>query len=321
MWRYRAFTVCNMLVQSKKRLLYAAVPAVYVLSSTLRFMVNLRRVGGIKGLRPVYEGVRQKIVLPYGDVSCMHNLDSYDRSELSTVFVFVHGWGSSTDSAWFKVLKDFRHPYVAVDLPGHGESFRDGNFSIEMAASAVNDVLESLGVFRAHLVAHSMGGPVAVTAMRLRPSLYTGVSMLASSIFYKTPAIKVASFLAGKVMFKKSPFTLKRVMRDIRMSPEHKEAIVWAWLTRPSTKTLVSSAGKLRSFDARPWGVPKDKDVYFVIPERDAVVGKKIQKASAESMAAKVLLLDEGHHNFTITHPGAVLEHLDKVAERFSSEF
>lgn len=310
-----------MSVSSKKRLLYAAVPVVYLLSSALRFMVNLRRVEGIEGLRPVYEGTRQKIGLPYGDVSCVHNLGSYDQSDLSTVFVFVHGWGSSTDSAWFKVLKDLRHPYVAVDLPGHGESVREGDFSLELAASAVNDVLESLGVFRAHLVAHSMGGPVAVTAMRLRPSLYAGASMLASSIFYKTPVIKITSFLAGKVMFKKSPFTLKRVMRDIRMSPEHKEAIVWAWLTRPSVKTLVSSAGMLRSFDARSWGVPEDKDMYFVIPERDVVVGKKIQKESAESMAAKVLLLDEGRHNFTITHPGAVLEHLDKVAGTFSSEF
>lgn len=299
----------------KSRVLYGLVPASYVLSASVRFLVNLRKLQGIKPVRPVFAGVRSKSVVSCGEVSYVHNLGTCKGSP---VFVFIHGWGSSTDSAWFNVLNDLSMPYVAIDLPGHGESTRQGDFSLDNAALAVNEVLDVLDVSLAHLVAHSMGGPVSMLALRSRPGRFSGISLLASSLYYKTPVVRVTYPLAGKVMFKKSPFTLTRVLRAAKVSPEHREAIVWAWLTRPSAKTLVSSAGMLRKFDARDWPVLREKDVYFIIPEKDMIVGKKLQKESARQLSAQVILLAEGRHNFTITHPHVVLEHLGKVAEKFA---
>ena len=305
-----------MSTKSKSRILYSVVPATYFLTTSVRFLVNFHKVQALKASRPVYNGVRQKSNVSCGEVSYVHNLDSYSGSH---VFVFIHGWGSSTDSAWFNVLNDLHMPYVAIDLPQHGESARVGDFSLDVSASVVNEVLDILDVSRAHLVAHSMGGPVSLLALRARPSRYSGISMLASSIYYKTPVMRTTTSLAGKVMFKNSPFTLSRVLKAVKMSPEHREAIVWAWLTRPSAKTLVSSAGMLRNFDARMWPTLQGKDIYFVIPEKDVIVAKKLQKESAEKMSAQTISLKEGRHNFTITHPHIVLEHLEKVAKKFAS--
>lgn len=301
--------------KSKTRILYSAVPVTYLLSASARFLMNLRKVQSITPSRPVYNGIRQKSSLAIGEVSYVHNLDYYGKSH---VFVFIHGWGSSTDSAWFNVLNDLHMPYVAIDLPQHGESTRVGDFSLDVSAFAVNEVLDILGVSRAHLVAHSMGGPVSLLALRERPERYSGVSMLASSIYYRTPVMQTTASLAGKVMFKKSPFTVSRVLKAVKISPEHREAIAWAWLTRPSAKTLVSSASMLRNFDARMWPTLQGKDIYFLIPAKDVIVPKKLQKESAEKMSAKTLFLKEGRHNFTITHAPIVLEHLREVAQNFA---
>lgn len=302
--------------KSQTRILYSAVPVTYLLSASARFLMNLRKVQGIAPSRPVYNGIRQKSSLTMGEVSYVHNLDYYGKSH---VFVFVHGWGSSTDSAWFNTLNNLHMPYVAIDLPQHGESTRVGDFSLDVSASVVNEVLDILGVSRAHLVAHSMGGPVSLLALRERPERYSGVSMLASSIYYRTPVMQTTAALAGKVMFKKSPFTVSRVLKAVKMSPEYREAIAWAWLTRPSAKTLVSSASMLRNFDARMWPTLQGKDIYFLIPDKDIVVPKKLQKESAKQMSAQAVLMKEGRHNFTITHAHIVLEHLEEVAQKFAS--
>lgn len=302
-------------INRKSRVLYGLLPASYVLSTSVRFVMNLRKLQGSKPARPVFAGVRSKSAVSCGEISYVHNLYT---CKSSPVFVFVHGWGSSTDSAWFNVLNDLDMPYVAIDLPGHGESTRQGDFSLDSASSAINEVLDVLDVSLAHLVAHSMGGPVSLLALRSRPERYSGISLLASSLYYKTPVVRITYPLAGKVMFKKSPFTMTRVLRAAKISPEHREAIVWAWLTRPSAKTLVSSANMLRKFDARAWPVLQEKDVYFIVPEKDVIVGKKLQKESAKQLSAQVILLAEGRHNFTITHPRVVLEHLGKVAEKFA---
>jgi pyruvate dehydrogenase E2 component (dihydrolipoamide acetyltransferase) len=80
--------------------------------------------------------------------------------------VFVHGYGGDKNS-WLFVQEPVsadRATY-ALDLPGHGASSKDvGDGSIDTLAKTVLGFLDAIGLQRVHLVAHSMGGAVAVTA-------------------------------------------------------------------------------------------------------------------------------------------------------------
>ena len=80
--------------------------------------------------------------------------------------LFVHGLGSSR-AIWKDAPGFFdprRHRLVLVDLPGAGESDAPEahDFSMTSMADALEKVLAALGIGATHLVAHSMGGAVAL---------------------------------------------------------------------------------------------------------------------------------------------------------------
>ena len=77
--------------------------------------------------------------------------------------VFVHGWTCDSTS-WTAQVAAFSKKYrvITLDLPGHGQSGspKDGKFSMDLFARAVEAVRAESGAQRVVLVGHSMGAPV-----------------------------------------------------------------------------------------------------------------------------------------------------------------
>jgi pimeloyl-ACP methyl ester carboxylesterase len=91
--------------------------------------------------------------------------------------VFVHGW-SCDQTYWSEQLDHFAEDQrvVAVDLAGHGRSGSDRElWSMSSFGSDVAAVIEDLGLHRAVLVGHSMGGPVVMEAAKLVPNRIIGL--------------------------------------------------------------------------------------------------------------------------------------------------
>jgi pimeloyl-ACP methyl ester carboxylesterase len=78
--------------------------------------------------------------------------------------VLIHGITSSSKT-WRAVIPRLaeRHTVIAPDLLGHGRSAKPrGDYSLGAYASGVRDLLIALGVPRATVVGHSLGGGVAM---------------------------------------------------------------------------------------------------------------------------------------------------------------
>jgi pimeloyl-ACP methyl ester carboxylesterase len=78
--------------------------------------------------------------------------------------VLIHGIGDSS-ATWEPVLAALarRHLVIAPDLLGHGNSDKPrADYSVAAYANGVRDLLGVLGVERATLVGHSLGGGVAM---------------------------------------------------------------------------------------------------------------------------------------------------------------
>ena len=77
--------------------------------------------------------------------------------------VFVHGW-TCDSSSWTEQVAAFSKKYrvITLDLPGHGQSGspKDGKFSMDLFARAVEAVRVEANAPRIVLVGHSMGAPV-----------------------------------------------------------------------------------------------------------------------------------------------------------------
>jgi pimeloyl-ACP methyl ester carboxylesterase len=78
--------------------------------------------------------------------------------------VLVHGMLNSS-SHWQSVALDLadRYTVIAPDLIGHGDSAAPrGDYSLGAHAASIRDLLSALGVERATIVGHSLGGGVAM---------------------------------------------------------------------------------------------------------------------------------------------------------------
>ena len=78
--------------------------------------------------------------------------------------VFLHGFGGDGPS-WQPLLSALGNEYraILVDLPAHGKSApHDGPVSVDAIAASVAETLETAGIGAFHLVAHSLGGAVAL---------------------------------------------------------------------------------------------------------------------------------------------------------------
>jgi pimeloyl-ACP methyl ester carboxylesterase len=94
----------------------------------------------------------------HGRSVCFH------RAGSGPALVLIHGITSSAQT-WRPVFDRLaeRHDVVAPDLQGHGLSAKPrGDYSLGAHASGIRDLLLAIGVDRATVVGHSLGGGVAM---------------------------------------------------------------------------------------------------------------------------------------------------------------
>ena len=98
------------------------------------------------------------------------------------VLVLVHGMLNSS-SHWQRVALDLAadHTVIAPDLIGHGDSAAPrGDYSLGAHAASIRDLLTALGLERATVVGHSLGGGVAMQFFYQFPSRVDRLVLISS---------------------------------------------------------------------------------------------------------------------------------------------
>lgn len=134
--------------------------------------------------------------------------------------LFLHGWFTS-HWVFREVVPPLcaaGHDVIAIDLPGFGESDRPppGSYRYDAVAFAdtVVSVLDALGVDRAHVCGHSMGGAVAITMAARRPERVDRLILVDALAFpFRLPpeAHVVLAPVAGPWLFR--AFLTRRMVR------------------------------------------------------------------------------------------------------------
>ena len=104
--------------------------------------------------------------------------------------VMIHGFSAAIDW-WDKIAPDLArdHRVVRLDLIGHGGTAAPrAGYGIERQAALAAAVLDKLGIAKATIIGHSMGGEVAAALTEARPALVERL------ILIDTPAIADADF-------------------------------------------------------------------------------------------------------------------------------
>lgn len=171
----------------------------------------------------------------------------YVRAGSGPPLVLVHGFASSLYT-WSEILPALArsHDVVALDLPGFGGSDQPADLRWPALPRAVLGLMDRLGLPRATIVGHSLGGAVALTLAAGAPRRVERLVLVDSAGFNLEPASRpkliglVASPALGALAER---LPLRRVLVDValrqvfhdpaRITPERVEEYLLP-LSRPS---------------------------------------------------------------------------------------
>ncbi len=121
---------------------------------------------------------------------------AYDRRGKGTPLVLLHGYPLD-HHLWDEVAPLLENTFdlLLPDLRGFGESSTvDSFYAMEDFASDIAGLLDQLGIQKAAIAGHSMGGYVALAFARLFPERVRGLGLVASQAAADSPERKEARY-------------------------------------------------------------------------------------------------------------------------------
>jgi pimeloyl-ACP methyl ester carboxylesterase len=176
---------------------------------------------------------------------------SYGRGD--TTIIFVHGW-TCDDRSWAAQVPALSKKYrvVTLDLPGHGrsESPKDGKFSMDLFARAVEAVRRESNANRVVLVGHSMGTPVIRQYARLYPAHVAALVLVDGLVGIRPGAPAPQPGLMSGPGSLKARETMIRGMFTPATPPALQQQILEMMLAPPET---TATGAMLATFDPSIW--------------------------------------------------------------------
>ena len=126
-------------------------------------------------------------LLTIGEISYLDNIDYFKKGK--DTLVLIHGLGADKDT-WLQLAKYLTKNYriIALDLPGHGLSTQDFsiNYSVEVQAQCINELLRTLKIQQVHMIGSSMGGAIATKLTYMHPEIVSSLILIDSYGVFKT---------------------------------------------------------------------------------------------------------------------------------------
>lgn len=194
--------------------------------------------------------------------------------------LLLHGWLGSW-ALWRNTIeilsKEFR--VYALDFFGFGESFdRTANFSVNNFVESVNQFMDRLGIVKAPLVGHSMGGTVSLAAGIRFPEKVVKATVIGSPIQGSSLnlILKLAGYRGTASIAWTSPALLKTFLRGYSYFIAKDGAAVGKMIVDDVSKITVDSffqsIGTLRETDLRPQLGDLAMSVQGIYGKKDVIV-------------------------------------------------
>jgi pimeloyl-ACP methyl ester carboxylesterase len=166
--------------------------------------------------------------------------------------VLVHGWTCDSTS-WALQVPELARKYrvVTLDLPGHGRSDlpKDGRFSMDLFARAVESVRRQVGATRIVLVGHSMGTPVIRQYAREYSRRVAGLVLVDGLVSLPPGAAPSSVDISGPAGLKAREAMIRGMFTPDTPKPLQKQ--ITEMMLRPPAAT--ATGAMLATFEASNW--------------------------------------------------------------------
>ncbi|HVN56680.1 MAG TPA: alpha/beta hydrolase [Bacteroidales bacterium] len=252
----------------------------------------------------------------------------YSEKGFGKTIILVHGYLESGE-IWdpFSARLAEKYRVIQVDLPGHGGSdIYEETHSMEFMASVLEGLMNSLGLEKAFITGHSLGGYIALAFLENFPARLSGYCLFHSHPFPDTSQViqkrerEILIVKAGK-KFLMYPDNVRRMFADHNLPSMYSElerskriaseisaegiiAVLKGMMLRPSRLGLME-AGKVPCL----WILGASDN--YIDP------GTMKERVTLPANAELVVLKSSGHLGFveeTDTTAASLLEFIDKKA-------
>jgi pimeloyl-ACP methyl ester carboxylesterase len=221
--------------------------------------------------------------------------------------VLVHGAGEN-HLVWPGSLRRMDNVQVcALDLPGHGKSGGQGRASVSDYAAVVLGFLDALGVNRAVIGGHSMGGAIAQQFALSYPQRAAGLVLVATGARLRVAPAILSGTLADW------PGTLDLVNR-FAWGPDAPEELVRlgrAQLAEGDSQVAANDYTACNSFDVMARLGQIGAPTLVIGGTADQMTPEKYAQYLAEKIpGARLAMIERAGHMVMLEHPELVARHV-----------
>lgn len=220
--------------------------------------------------------------------------------------LLLHGWLGSW-ALWRKTIevlgRDFRT--YALDFWGFGESGDQGtDFSVNNFVTLVSQFMDRLGIVKAPLVGHSMGGTVSLSAATRFPDKVVKVIVIGSPIQGTSlnPLLKLAGYRGAASIMWTSPTLVRTFLRGYAHFMARDGAALSRMIVEDVSKVTVDSffesIGTLRQTDLRAHLPELQMPVMGIYGKNDIIVHPGQSKVLKQAVPHSEIAWFEGSGHF-----------------------
>jgi 3-oxoadipate enol-lactonase len=242
--------------------------------------------------------------------------------------ILLHGYPLSS-VIWQTQQQNLSDHYrvITPDLRGHGQSpAPDGIYDMDTLARDVLALMESLGIEKAAIMGHSMGGYVALAMWRLAPKRFAALGLIDSQAMPDSEDTRSGRYKTAEKVFEDGSQVVAQAM-TLRLfapnTPEDEPAVEQVRTMILNTRPA-SIIGSLKGMAARPDStdlLPQiNVPVLILTGDKDQLIApQKAEKMAAAIPSAVLATIEDAGHLPMLEQPQAttmaIRNFLDEISE------